>query len=216
MKIAIYQYAFCVAVALLTSVAHSGELQALDEDALSGITGQSGIALDLELRINADATGAPLASLSNCTGVGNPCVMGIQFNNRGSGGGEWLMLKDYYGIMKINSLHLDGAYTPGAASPYTNHSRFYNQSGTDCLTSGTFPNCAENGQAVFAMSFAGSPAIFEDDILWHLNVGRMAIEYGPTGYDNDTNGSFLGLRVTDLNQTMARIDVDGTLTLSGF
>src|SRR5690606_28074905 len=102
---------------LLSLSAWAFGMQALDEEALGNVTGQEGIALDLELRQNADADGNPLASLGNCSGVGNPCLLGVQFNNRTDLGGEWLMIKDFYGVIRMNDLWLDGADTPASASP---------------------------------------------------------------------------------------------------
>ena len=193
-------------------------MQPLDDDALANVVGQEGVALDIELRINADEDGNPLSSLGNCSGLGNPCVLALQFNNRNSGGGEWLVLKDYYGVMKINSLFLDASQTPAGNGNYANPSRFFNQAGDACLASGVFPNCNINDVPALSMSFEGDAATFEDDILWHLNVGRMAVQYGPEGYlpSNDNGKSFLGLRISDTTQNMARIDIDGSITLTGF
>lgn len=192
--------------------------QPLSDQDLSAVSGQSGIALDLELRVNTDENGSPLSSLGGCSGVGNPCVLAVQFNNRDSGGGEWLVLKDYYGFMRLNNFYLDADTMPSVDGNYANPSRFYDESGTACLSSGTFPDCNVNGSAAMKMSFPGLSSVFEDDIEWHLNIGRMAIQYGTDGFlaANDNNKSFLGLRITDMNQTMARIDVDGSISLLGF
>lgn len=190
----------------------------LSDQDLSEVSGQSGIALDLELRVNADESGSPLSSLNSCTGAGNPCLLAVQFNNRDSGGGEWLVLKDYYGFMKLNNFYLDSDTMPLVDGNYANPSRFYNEDGTACLSGGTYPNCNVNGSAAMKMSFPGFSNVFEDDIEWHLNIGRVAVQYGANGFlaANDNNKSFLGVRISDMSQTMARIDVDGSISLLGF
>ena len=188
-------------------------MQPLDEEDMSFVTGQSGIALDLELRVNTGSDANPLGSMGNCEGVGNGCILALQFNNRDSGGGEWLVLKDFYGFMRINDLWLDANTMPDEDGDYANPDVFMDESNT-CLISG----CNVNGLPAFKMSFAGDHGVFEDDIEWHLNVGRMAVQYGAEGYlpENDSGKSFLGLRITDLQQNMARIDVDGSISMMGF
>lgn len=60
-------------------------MTALEDTEMAAVTGREGIALDLELRINADSSGTPLASMASCTG--NGCTLALQFANRPTGGG---------------------------------------------------------------------------------------------------------------------------------
>src|SRR5690554_2456474 len=168
-------------------------LQPLDEEALGNVTGQEGIALDIELRQNADADGNPLASLSNCSGVGNPCLLAVQFNNRTDLGGEWLMIKDFYGVMRLNDLWLDGADTPVSASPYSNPDIFKNGAGTCLLSGSNHAGCIPNNVPVLKMHFPGDYATFEEDIEIFINIGRMSVQYGADGFlpANDDDKSFL-------------------------
>jgi len=207
------------AAAILLAQVLLAEMIPLEDSRLSKISGQEGIALDLKIRINSDDAGQPLGSLSSCFGTGNPCTYSVQFDNRQSGGGEWLVLKDVYGIMKINSLHLDAGSTSSSPSPYPNQRRFLSQDGSSCLTGqGSPPNCTANDLPALIMSFPGDTGVFENDIEWSLNIGRVAIQYGPEGFlpANDNGLSFLGLRIADHIHPNGRIDIDGTISLFGF
>lgn len=204
---------------MLSTPLVAGELRALDDSELSDVTGQEGIALDVELRINTDASGAPLASLNDCSGVGNPCTLAVQFNNRLGGGGEWLVLKDTYGLLRINNLWLDAGETPLLSSLYPNPRRFLSQDGSTCLTGqGSAPNCTANGLPALTMTFPGSAGVFETDVNLSLNIGRMAVQYGAEVLlpGNDNNRSFVGIRIDDLIHDSARIDIDGSVSLIGF
>lgn len=198
-------------------------LQPLDEEALGNVTGKEGIALDFELRQNADANGNPLASLNNCSGVGNPCLLAVQFNERTDLGGEWLVIKDFYGVMRLNDLWLDGENTPGSASGYANANVF--RKGVDCLLIGSNEtSCIPNNVPALMMHFPGTYAAFEDDIELFLNIGRMSVQYGAAGFlpANDDGKSFLSLRISDLRTSSgvpnppAVIDIDGGIKLIGF
>ncbi|MCB1837139.1 MAG: hypothetical protein KDH99_05910 [Alcanivoracaceae bacterium] len=199
-------------------------LQPMDEEALGNVTGQEGIALDLELRQNTDADGNPLASLGNCSGVGNPCILAVQFNNRTDLGGEWLVAKDFYGLMRFNDLWLDGADTPNGASPYSNPGIFRNGAGDCLLTGSNQAGCIPNYVPALMMHFPGTYATFEEDIEIFLNIGRMSVQYGANGFlpSSDDGESFLSLRISDLRTSSgvpnppAVIDIDGGIKLIGF
>lgn len=206
---------------LTLSYGVANALESISDAELSSVSAQQGVALDLEFRMNTDANSAPLASLGNCTGTtaANKCKMAIHLNNRDSGGGEWLVLKDIYGSFIIKNLYIDAASLPAAASPYANDSSFLNQVGTVCLPdNGVAAGCAARltSKPALSMSYPGSATTFESDVQWHLNIGRAAIEYGATGYNNDLRGSFMGVLVSDTTQTRAKIDIDGKIQLYGF
>ncbi len=187
-------------------------IQSLDDNALAEVTGQEGVAVDLEMRLNTDATGAPLATLSNCAGTFNPCRLALQLNNRNSGAGEWLVIKDMYGKLNIRDLFLDEADL-ASSSTYLDANRFRDKNGV-CLIA----SCNPNGLPALALSFPGAVGTFEADINLYLNIGRVAVEYGATGYNADANGSFLGLRISDtrVGQLQAQADVDGKVRMYGF
>lgn len=214
---------FFILIALNCNFANA--LESIPDNELSDVSAQQGVALDLEFRMNSDANSAPLASLGSCAGTSaaNKCKIAIHLNNRDSGAvgdkGEWLVLKDIYGSLLIKNLYIDAASLPAAGSPYANDSRFLNQAGDVCLPDGgAAAGCAARirGKPALSMSFPGLATTFESDIQLHFNIGRAAIEYGATGYNNDLRGSFMGLLVSDTTQTRAKIDIDGKIQLYGF
>lgn len=203
---------------LTTTPAFSSELPALDDQELSLVTGQEGIAIDLELRVNADSSGTPLSSLGNCEGTGNPCLMAIQIGNRNAGGGEWLSIKDLYGVMRINDLQLDGGRLPDETSDYPNLSRFLATDGS-CLLDGSLSpgDCQPNDRLAAVFSFPETSG-FNADVEWFLNVGRMSVQFGEEGYwaANDDGASFVGIRIADMVNDVAEIDVGGRVYFYGF
>lgn len=228
---------FACRVFLLGAMAICGPLQAgvlesLDDGALSDVTGREGIAVDMDLYLNSNpaagaSNGQPLASLGGCTGTtsANGCRIALQFNNRLNAGGEWLVLKDVYGSMLIRNLFIDGAFSPLAASSYADSNRFLSAAGV-CLpniaTAAASCASAVLNKPMLQMSFQSAQAVggnyttFEPDLQLHLNIGRMAVEYGATGYANDNRGSFMGILISDTQQLRARADIDGRIFLTGF
>lgn len=194
------------------SAAGEGGLEPVSDDTLSAVVAGEGVGLLVEWRINADENSAPLASLSSCAGVGNPCRLGLKFANRDGGGGEWLVLKDFFGRLFIDGLNVDGSYNPAASTAYYDPTRFQNESGT-CLLAG----CDPNGLPALMLSFTGAVNVFEADITLGLEIGRIAIEYGGSGYQADANGSFAGVRVADAELgRQTQIDIDGKVRVYGF
>lgn len=206
-------YRACALVTLMAGLSGTAcaDMEELPENEMASVTGQQGVALLLEHRMNADASGAPLASLSSCAGLNNACKLGVKFANRAGGGGEWLMFKDFFGRLFIDGLNVDGSFNPAAYTAYRDDARFKNDTGT-CLLAG----CDPRNLPALQLSFTGSPGVFENDITLGLEVGRMALEYGATGFGNDANGSFLGFRIRDTAGYTTTIDVDGKVRLYGF
>lgn len=221
--------ALLMAMLLAVPALASLPTEELADAELATMTGREGIALDLELRLNADTNGVPLASLSSCTGNLNPCRLGLEFQGRA---GKWLMMKDFYGVLKINELLLNGAYTPAAGpAVYFDPLRFASTpAGGDCLvTGGGVPCVASNlwnlPAASFSFPTAGKPATFYNDASLFLNIGRVAAEFndpfpaGTTtlGYNRDAaTGTVLGLRIQDTAGGSAGMRLDGRMLLYGF
>lgn len=212
------------------SVMAAGSLESLGDEELSDVSGREGIAVDMDLYLNSNpasgvSNGQPLASLSNCAGIGNGCRIALQFNNRLNAGGEWLVLKDVYGSMLIRNLFIDGAFSQLAASSYADSTRFLSGAGV-CLpnTAVAAGSCASAvlDKPMLQMSFqsvnavGGNYTTFEPDLQLHLNIGRVAVEYGATGYSSDARGSFMGVLISDTQQLRARADIDGRVFLTGF
>jgi hypothetical protein len=218
-------------VSLLTSAGSvAGALESLGDEALADVSGREGIAVDMDLYLNSNpasgvSNGQPLASLANCSGIGNGCRIALQFNNRLNAGGEWLVLKDVYGSMLIRNLFIDGAFSQLAPSSYADSSRFLNGAGV-CLPNPAVAagSCASAvlDKPMLQMSFqsvnavGGNYTTFEPDLQLHLNIGRVAVEYGATGYNSDARGSFMGVLISDTQQLRARADIDGRVFLTGF
>lgn len=212
------------------------ELEPLADAELSQVVGREGVALDFEYRMNADDEGNPLASLNKCQGsVGNganPCSLAITVNNRE---GMWVMLKDMYGVQKINSIWLDGGSFEGSGDnltleyagktlPLSNKhpdtTRFLASEG-HCLLPGKDPsNCLADGLLGMVIQYEGSHTEFEEDVTWHLHIGRATVQFQEPGqpepYLQDKPGSFLSYQIRDFHQNEAKIDYDGRVIMFGF
>lgn len=207
---------------LVSSVPAAAEsLRILEDGELSVLSGQHGIALDIEYRLNADANGNALgAGFGNCQNT-HLCNIAIHSNARDSAGGEWLVLKDVYMSYKVNSLRLDSAFTPDTGTDYADPSRFFDSTGTTCLLNGqaASPACAAavRNRPILKFSFPDSGG-FTADIELHQHIGRAALQYGETGPGTDNGKSFIGALVSDSRpgQLRSQIDVSGRGFLSGF
>lgn len=221
MATSIQSIAVLMALLGLVPQVHAQALQALDDASLSDVSGREGIAIDIEMHLNTDANGVPLAALGNCRNT-NLCNIAIQPNNRLNGGGEWLVLKDVSASMRIKNLFIDAAFTALNPSPYADSNRFKNAAGTICLPTGGAYNAATCAASVLdkptvQFSYPGSYAAFETDVELYLSIGRMAIQYtNDGGFSADRNGSIMGILVSDTTQRHSKIDFDGKVFLSGF
>lgn len=213
-----YKIIMMAAGMLLTSTAMA-DLQEMDAESLALATGQEGIALELELRINTtDSIGTPMAACGAGTANGfnlpgsTGCRLGMQFANRGTiagaDGHEWTVWKGYYGNLRIPSLYLDASNNPVASSGYEDLGRFVNASGATVLP---------YGKSVLAITLP------EDIEIWNFNISAISVEYGAAGYLNTTttaipaNPASLGLKMagTGVNQP-ATLRTQGTITIFGF
>lgn len=88
-------------------------LVGINDEALDEVSGGAGIALSLDLRINADATGNQLAFCS-AAATRAECRLAVSLNNRGTAGTavgdqEWLVWKGFYGRIFVPYLTLDAS-----------------------------------------------------------------------------------------------------------
>lgn len=216
--------ALLLPAALLAASAVHADMELLEDADLVAVTGKEGVAVDLELRYNTDAVGAPLASMSSCAGNNNPCKFALNLNNRGTIGtdAEWVVMKDFYALLKINSLRLDTGVTPGAATAYIDPGlgtatvgRFENP--TTCLLTGIAGGCAATAvQNLAALRLGFKPQAVDltaasfSNIQWLQSLGRVSAEYDCTpagagatlcgtstlGYNRDAaTGTVLGLKL---------------------
>lgn len=205
-------------------------MQFLDDAEMGEVTGQAGIAVDLELRINTDESFNPLANLDHCFGPANDCRMAFQFHNRNSGGGEWIVWKDFYATLKIDDLWIDAGQTPTTASGFqddTTSNRFISGTTGGCLLDSSLPaqNCYQGALGLPMLSLT-----FNQPLELFLNLGAVAVEYGEQGYLLDAQSAALGVRIADTgtdgafpdnglsygNIHPATIKIGGSMGLYGF
>lgn len=233
---------------LAAGLASASGLTPLDDDQLSVVTGREGVAMDFVYAMNAyhedsagytagdpitdtnHLTGDPLASLENCDGLMNPCSLGITVNNRP---GMWVMLKDLYGIQKINNFWLNGRETQAVStvgSSVADENRF-KDNGSCMLPGGNSRTpCLPDSPSLPSLAMSYGPAIpggddldtFEVDVEWHLYIGRVTVQYDdPTNGlaylpANDQPGSFMSYQITDMHQKAAKFDYDGRVVMFGW
>lgn len=189
-------------------------LQPLNDEALAEVVAQEGVQLTLRLRNNVDTANNPI----NCTGILNPCRMGIEFSGRE---GIWLMLKDYYGFLEINDIRLESGMLPSTSTGYQDPDRFLSLAG-DCLIT----DCDPQGLRAVRVSYPFNKGAGEyNDFNIFLNIGRVALEFDNAsnplepGYMRDAaSGSVLGFRMSDSTALNApsRSRFDGTAYVFGF
>lgn len=270
-KMAVSPIWIFLGLAVFAPSSHADLTPASDSE-LRNATGQEGAALELELHWNDDVSSGsdkPYASLSNCSGTGNPCTLALQYINQNGNGTaanqQWLVYKDFYGRIFIPNLYLDATTTPltasvpstpqpaklgatwsGTASPSSistmaNLGVFKSASGICLLNcTGSTPNPYGIPALQLSMQNYGAPpggsptllgssytsdnpADFDITMSFFLNVGRMAIEYGPDGYKSDADGSFQSLSIGSLTSTPtapfyngAKINIMGRAIVYGF
>lgn len=200
-----------LALATLLMVTPALALEPMEDEQLANVSGQEGVQLTLRLRNNVAANGTPIG----CSGLLNPCRMGLEFSGRE---GIWLMLKDYYGVLAINDIRLEGDLLPAVNTGFQDSSRFLGTSGT-CLISG----CDPRGNQAVRITYPFSKAIGQyNDFTLLMNIGRTALEFdnGATpGYMRDAaTGSVLGFRMADSTALNAasRARFDGVAYVFGF
>lgn len=204
-----------VSLTLLVPLAASA-LEPLTDPQLGKVDGGEGIAVNLELLINAERVGAGVTPVACPDGGVHPngapdCRLALQFNDRP---GTWLVLKNYYGLFSLNRVWLDSERTPASASGFCDAA---------CLA--RFPaDFDANNRPVVQLSYdhsnlAANAAFYGDGELF-LNIDRISAEFGPTGYLlNDVSGSALGVRIADeANGTNgpARLRFDGQMQMYGY
>lgn len=206
-------------IPLFFCAAAQAQMLEMDQDSLSQTTGQQGIGMELEMRINTtDSIGTPMAACN--AGVANGfnavgstgCRLAMQFADRGTiaggAGDEWTVWKGYYGTIHIPSMYLNSSSNPTSASGYEDLSRFVNAAGQ---------TVSPYGKAVLQLTFP------QDIQLWNFNITAISVDYGPTGYLNTTatspvaNPAAIGIKMagTGTNQP-ATLNVQGAVTVFGF
>ena len=196
-----------VLLLLLPAVSYS--MEELGTDELSSVIGQEGIRVGLELRMNTDVNAQPItsgATFANCASTTNfsstGCRMALKFANREDGGGEWVVFKNFSAYLNAPAIYLDATRTPAAATAYEDLDRFRDEDGVPLLASPhDIPNIA---------------LTFREPIELAITIGGINIEYGATGYLNNVNSPFMGIKVGNVDGGAAVINAEGTMQWYGF
>lgn len=164
------------------------DLDPVSNEALDDVSGQAGIAIALDMRLNADASGNTL-----CGGATLPlieCRLAVSLNNRGTAGTnqEWLVWKGFYGRIFIPYLTLDADTVS-----YTNDG-----GGTSTVSAAKF-------------GFGGTANKIQ---IQNLTISNMSIERdnlltasGTRGYLATSEDGFLGLQIN------GNVAISGTLKM---
>ena len=191
-------------------------LESLSDDAMAAVTARDGIAVDLEFRWNASWSGGAVSSIACPTAVQSPfgtpdCRLALQFNDRA---GAWLVIKDYFGVLKLNDLLLDARVTPATPSGWCD---------ADCQARAPAGLVTES-RPVLALSYGRSgisnDSAYYGDAFFYLNASRITAEFGAQGYLADAiSGSTIGLRMADGPDGIngpAQIRFDGQMQIFGY
>lgn len=211
---------------LMGGLAHGLEL--VDEGELAEVTGQEGIAIGIDIGVNTDTNGNPI----NCSGT-TACRFAWNIAQRTD---VWTVLKNSWMSLRIPALNIGVQPTMGAVgsdSSYFDASRFmgYNSSGaTICLLPGADCSTARiDSLPALRLSYptASYGSLSYDpgtqvssgysSLGLGLVIGRMSLEFGPTGYNAEVNTKpFLGLKIADNNGNFANMAIGGTAYVYGF
>lgn len=225
---------------LLISSQIAFAMQPIDDEQLSEILGREGVAVELELRVNTDANGNPLNSMTNCGSGAGPfftseCRLGLQFEGFVN---EWLVLRGVYGFMKIDRLTLDASLAGNSNSfGHFDASKFQDVNGV-CLLNGGCTQANVLNQPAMAVSYPATTPAYSagtstgyDSFLLGFTVKEVEIISGADSYLDglagldpngitDANGSFLGLSIGDDSGSFATnsagFAIGGTAYVMGF
>lgn len=188
----------------------SPEMPSLSDEDMDTVVGREGIAVSLELRINAKADGEPVDA-SECPTVGSltggaSCRMGITFADRD---GMWIALKSYRGILALKNIRLD-ASTFGGSSIHRDITTWMgsydpNNKPAIRLTAGNWarsvgvnaPNCEVNPTGANCYTYMNQPNY--NDFTAAVSIERLSAEFdsgGTPGYLRDAvSGAALAFRM---------------------
>jgi hypothetical protein len=201
--------------ALATALPAAAELAPVDDETLQAVSGADGIAANLWMYINADADGTPIPCPTAAQHAnGTPeCRLALQFAAR-EDENVWLVIKDYYGVIRLNNVWIDAANADGGDSTHRDITTYLG---------GYNPNGKPVVQLSYDHSGISATAAAYDDADWLLSLGRITAEYdaaGVPGYlRSDVSGSALGLTIADgVNGSggPANMRFDGRMQMYGF
>lgn len=215
-------------------------MQPLTDEDMQDVSGQQGIALNLELRINSRADGTPVDA-SECPTAGGltggtSCRIALALSDLGN---AWIVLKSYRGLARLTNIRLD-ATTFGGNTIYRDLATYMggydpNNKPAIQLTVGNWATALAGGAAAY-YTYLNTPGY--QDFVTALNIERLSIEFdsgGVPGYLRDAiSGAPLAMRLAHGNGLVpdpdnppdvkfgpytnepARIRLDGRLLVHGF
>lgn len=175
-------------VLVLSVGAANAELRPISNEEMDVETGQAGVALSLELRLNADAAGNSLCGTAALPLV--ECRMALGLNNRGLPGlnQEWLVFKGIFGRIYIPYLTIDADEVT-----YTS-------------------DVDGSGQTVSAAKLGYGGALNKVQIN-HLTISNMSMAYDTSPTDRGYNRMTLD---ASLNETgFLGVEINGNVEMSG-
>ena len=202
------------------------ELVPMNDESLAEISAREGIALNFEMLINATLDSNGELTPEHCpdaTQVASgtaDCRFALQFNSIDD---AWLVVKEYYGVFRLNEVRVDGVRTPSNASGYCD---------SDCqgrFGPGFDPDDRPAIQLGYDHDDLGENEAFYGDASLFLNAGKVVAEFNqkdgggsivtPGYLRNETPGAAIGLRMADgpnASGGSAQIRFDGNMMMYGY
>lgn len=223
------QVLFCTA--LMVAGVPVSALQPMADSELSGVTGQEGISIALELRLNTDANGSPLnADLTDCGGAlagfeNSECRYALEFQGRPD---EWLLFRGVYGIFKINDIRLDAGVLSqaGHGAGLFDATKFQDDTGA-CLISSCDNSTVQNLPSL-RFEYPTPTTSYDpnasprgtssgyDSLQLGVTIKETLIVFGNDAFTSTATGSFLGMNIGDNNSAQAGIAISGRSFVYGF
>jgi hypothetical protein len=222
-----------LACALIMLSLSARAMQPMGDAEMSDVSGREGVLLDVELRLNTDASGSPLnnANLTNCAGSGGAQNSDCRFALKAQGRDEWVLFRGVYGSINITGLKLDAGVLSGAGAPTGNFdaTRFQDPGGNCLLPGGTCTAAALSEQPALKFEYLpGNTPSYDpgtgvssgyDSLKVGFNIEetRLIFNDSNAGFTTDVNpGSFLGAKIRDNNSPRAGISISGRSYVYGF
>ncbi len=171
---------------LLYVGAANAELQTITNDEMDVEVGQAGVAISLEMRLNADAVGNSLCGTVALPSV--ECRIALGINNRGRPGidQEWLVFKGVFGRIYVPYLSLDA----------------------DTVTYTSDVDGSSQTIAAGKLGYGGPTNKIQ---INHLTISNIAMEYDTSavnrGYNVAGEDGFLGIEIN------GNVEMSGTLKI---
>lgn len=185
-RILIQSFRWLPVLMFLSPLTARADMSPLSADEMDAISGQAGVSFEWDLRINADATGTPLAL---CGGADRTaCRIALEWENRT---GEWVVFKGFSGRFYWSRFNLDAFTSPAGNSGVGDTARFSVLPYSKPHLLVTFPEPLE---------------------IYNFQMAKVAIEYGATAYAADPTdlNTFLGMAIS--NSVAGQ---PGTMTFEG-